>query len=500
MMYPRLKLARELLRDDGAIFVSIDEIEQARLRVVMDEIFGSENFISDMVWAAGRKNDSRYISISHEYIVCYSKDFLHMQEKNIKWRQKKKGLDEIYALFGELREKYGKDDKSVSVELKRWFKNLPDNHPSKSHKHYNNVDSKGIFFASDISSVSGASRPRYEILHPVTGIAVAVPGRGWGYTLETLQKLIDEDKVFFGEDHTTPPTLKSYLKESEYQTPYSVFYQDGRAATKRLRDIMSGDIFPFPKDEGVVQEVIGMSSESNSLVLDFFAGSGTTGHAVMAQNATDGGNRQYILVQLPEPLDPAKAEQKTAADFCTSLGVPLNIAELTKERLRRAGVKIKAENPMFAGDTGFKVFKLDSSNLTEWDAAAAQADLEQTLEGAVNNIKADRSEQDVLFELLLKLGLELTTPIETRTIAGKQVHSVGAGALVVCLERGINGGNVRELGQGMADWTEQQDAAGGSQLVFLDNGFDGDMAKTNLSALLEQRAKGLGRTWTVRSI
>ncbi|MBB5235513.1 type III restriction endonuclease subunit M [Deinococcus budaensis] len=220
----------------------------------------------------------------------------------------------------------------------------------------------------------------------------------------------------------------------------------------------------------------------------------------MSQNAADNGNRQFILVQLPEPLDPAKAEQKTAADFCDSLGVPRNIAELTKERLRRAGAKVKAENPMFAGDTGFRVFKLDSSNLTGWDSDAARADLPGTLLRAEDNIKSGRTDTDVLYEVLLKLGLPLTTLIEERTVAGLPVQMVGGGVLMACLARRITAAQVPELGRGMADWLEAENAAGEAHVLFLDSAFENDTAKLNLGKYLTQRAEMLGRNWVVRSL
>ncbi|MDO4246390.1 MAG: hypothetical protein Q4C89_10235, partial [Deinococcus sp.] len=180
--------------------------------------------------------------------------------------------------------------------------------------------------------------------------------------------------------------------------------------------------------------------------------------------------------------------------------VPRNIAELTKERLRRAGAKVKAENPMFAGDTGFRVFKLDSSNVAAWDGDAARADIEGALLSAEDNIKAGRTDQDVLYEVLLKLGLPLTTPIEERTIAGLKVQLVGGGALVACLERRIAAAQVQELGQGMADWLTAENPAGEAHLLFLDSAFENDNAKLNLSKYLSQRAEVLGRNWVVRSI
>ena len=227
--------------------------------------------------------------------------------------------------------------------------------------------------------------------------------------------------------------------------------------------------------------------------MDFYAGSGTTGHATFAQNAADAGNRKFILVQLPEPLDSENKEQKTAAEFCDKLGKPRTISELTKERLRRAGKKIKAENPLFAGDLGFRVFKLDSTNIREWDPN--RENLAASLEASVEHLKTDRTEQDILFELLLKLGLDLCVPIETKKIAKHEVHSIGAGTLLVCLSPSIPQAAVEPLTLGLVAWHKELKPAGETTVVFRDSAFADDVAKTNLAAILQQH--GLE---TVRSL
>ncbi len=302
MMYPRLMLLKQFLREDGAIFVSIDDNEVAALRMMMDEIFGSSNFVADMVWAAGRKNDSKLVSVSHEYIVCYARNKVILAERKIIWRQSKKGLNEIYAQYQRLKHQHGEDYLAMTTELKRWYKELPDSHPSKAHKHYSQVDRRGIYFAADISWPGGGG-PQYDVVHPKTKKPVKNPARGWSTPDPgKMQAWIADDRVHFGPDETSVPCLKSYLKDKELQTPYSVFYQDGRAATKRLRELMSGNMFEFPKDEEVLQEVFSMLTRGDDLILDSFAGSGTTGHAVLKQNAEDGGKRRFILVEMDENI------------------------------------------------------------------------------------------------------------------------------------------------------------------------------------------------------
>ena len=488
MMYPRLKVARSLLRQDGAIFCSCDETEQPRLRAAMDDIFGQENFIADMVWAAGRKNDSRLISVSHEYIVCYVRDAGHLAEIKAVWRQRKKGLEDIYATYNKLSHKHGTDYAAITSELKDWFKILPDNHPAKAHKHYSYADARGVYFPDNISWPGGGG-PKYEVLHPITGMPVKVPSAGWRFSQpNTMQEWIDDNRIHFGKDEHSVPCRKSYLTEHEYEAPYSVFYQDGRAATKRLRELMGGNQFGFPKDEKILQDIVEMVTSTDDIVIDYFAGSGTTGHAVMAQNIADGGDRRYILVQLPESFDQTNRTQETAAEFCDKLGKPRNIAELTKERLRRLATKIKDENPTFAGDLGFRVFKLDSSNIRSWEPD--RDDLEGSLLQNVEHIKSDRTEDDILYELLLKLGLDLCVPIETRAIAGKSVHSVGAGTLIACIDEKIDENDVEVLAHGIVEWHEEIAPAGDTTVVFRDSAFTDDVAKTNLTAILEQRGLG----------
>ncbi|EAU56099.1 type III restriction system methylase [Mariprofundus ferrooxydans PV-1] len=204
----------------------------------------------------------------------------------------------------------------------------------------------------------------------------------------------------------------------------------------------------------------------------------------MAQNAKDGGNRRYILVQLPEPLDPEKKEQKTAAEYCDKLGKPRTIAELTKERLRRAAKKIKEEHPDWNGDTGFRVFKLDSSNIKAWNPRTN--DLEADLVDHMDHILPDRTEADLLYELLLKLGLDLCVPIEEKTLVGKTVHAIGGGVLMACLAEKITTDEVEALGQGIVTWHKALAPAGDTTCVFRDSAFENDVAKTNLAAILEQ--------------
>jgi len=258
-----------------------------------------------------------------------------------------------------------------------------------------------------------------------------------------------------------------------------------------VADLM-GDpkVFAFPKPTDLIRQLLRYAHPSKDfIVVDFFAGSGSTGEAVFRENAEDGGRRRHILVQLPEPLDIADSTQDPAANFCDKLGKPRNIAEITKERLRRASKKIRDENPMFTGDLGLRVFKLDSSNIQAWDPD--RADLAASLEKQAKNLKMDRTEQDILFELLLKLGLELTEPMEKKKVDGNNkkghdVHSIGGGVLLVCLSESILREDVEPLAMVIIEWHKEQAPVGESTVVFRDSAFADDVAKTNLAAILNQ--------------
>jgi adenine-specific DNA-methyltransferase len=328
----------------------------------------------------------------------------------------------------------------------------------------------------------------YEITTPSGRVVRPPAGACWRVSKVRFDELVADGRISFGKDGNNVPAIKRFLKEVKQGiTPLTIWTYDevghNQEATQEVRAL--GIIgFDSPKPVRLLIRALQVCTAQDDIVVDFFAGSGTTAHAVMAHNTADGGKRRYILVQLPEPLDSGNKDQKMAADFCDQLGKPRNIAELTKERLRRAGKKIKEENPLFKGDLGFRVFKLDSSNIRAWEPD--RANLAATLEQHAEHLKTDRTEDDILFELLLKLGLDLTVPIEHKTIAGKAVHSIGAGTLLVCLATQITAAEVESLALGIVDWHKKLAPAGETQLVFRDSAFADDVAKTNLTAILQQ--------------
>lgn len=436
MIYPRLKLARSLLTDDGAIFISIDDSEQDNLRKICNEIFGESNFIATMVWAAGRKNDSKLISVSHEYILVYARNTDFLKNHQIVWRQHKKGLKEIYVQYDFLKHRFGNDYEAMTVAMKEWFRSLPDNHPSKAHSHFSHVDRRGLFFPDNISWPGGGG-PKYEVLHPISRRPVKIPSRGWMTSDRTkMQSWIDDDRVYFGKDENSVPCIKSYLSDKEYQTPYSVFYQDGRAATKRLMSLFGAKIFDFPKDETILATLIEICTDKNDLVLDFFSGSSTTAHAVMQLNAGDGGSRRHIQVQLPEPVDPDSPAG--GAGFRT-------IADISRKRIDLAGEKIKRdyaeqlknrEQPL---DVGYRAYSLTDTNFAKWRESSATD--ENTLAEHLFNLSEsaddNASELALLTEVLLKQGYSLTESVRRVSVSGLNVWSVADGLVLAYMNEHV---------------------------------------------------------------
>lgn len=482
MMYPRIKLARNLMREDGVILVSIDDHEVMDLKALCSEIFGEENFIITIVWEKGRKNDSTFFSETVEYMHVFAKNKEALAKLGV-WREKKPGLEGIIAKYDELRKQHGTDHGAVEEGMRRYYDGLDAADPTKKLKHFWRSDDRGLFFGADISSAS-TSIPDYEIIHPVTKKPCKKPSRGWGCNPDEMDRRIAEDRVLFGEDETTIPLKKSYLVETDSIVKTPVLYKDGRAASLTLKSILGNGIFDNPKDHLVLADLLGYAASSEALILDFFAGSGSTAHAVWHLNTVDQGSRRHISVQLPEPLDPDNKNQKAAVAFCDKLKRPRNIAELTKERLRRTSAAIRSESPLFKGDLGFRVFKLAPSNILAWEPSPA--DLEASLLKNAEHLVHGRTEADVLYELLLKLGLDLCVPIEQKDIAGKTVHAIGGGALMACLADGLTKEVVEPLSAGIVAWQKELSPAVDTRVVFKDSGFADDIAKTNMAAILNQ--------------
>jgi adenine-specific DNA-methyltransferase len=488
MMYPRLKLAWNLLRKDGFIIISIDDHELNHLRTQMDEICGEENFIGTMVIDKNRKNDAKLLSIGHEYMIVYAKEKAYLKEIELVLRAPKEGVEEIKELFESLRKQHNDNWELVSDGLRLFFNELDEDDPRKPLARFNKVDSKGLYRTDGDASWPGGGGPTYPVPHPMTGKPCKIPSRGWVWpTYERMKEEIEAGSVVFGIDETTIPSIRRDLFIKNTQVMRSVQFSYAQKASQDFQAIFEGEnVFQNPKSFLDIRNLVAYYTSPGDLVVDFFGGSGTTGHGVMIANAEaqSCSQRRFILVQIPEKLDPEDRDQKNAVNLCDRINKPRTIAEITKERLRRAGAKVKAENPMFAGDTGFRVFKLDTSNIRPWNPN--RDDLEGSLFANLEHIQPGRTENDVLFEILLKLGLDLCVPIETRSIAGKSVHSVGGGVLLACLDEHIQVEDVEALALGMAKWRNELGTVGDSTAVFRDSAFENDVAKSNLAAILEQ--------------
>ena len=460
MMYPRLRLAANLLRDDGVIFISIDDVEVDNLKKLCNEVFGEENFLACLIWEKTRKNDARFFSTGHEYIIVYCKNESFLREQNTYWREDKPGAHDIYEQYLKLRAKYGDDYKTMEAELKKYYAQLPKDHPAKKHARYNKIDENGVWRDHDISWPGGGG-PRYDVIHPVTGKPCKVPPSGWRFpTPERMQEMIDNGYVIFREDHTEPPIKKSYLvrkmgrlSDSESvgkQVMGTYFYRSALQATNELADLLGPRIFDYPKDREILMRLVGYVSNPNTddIILDFFSGSATTAHAVMQLNAEDGGNRRFILVQLPELCDEKSEAYKAGYK---------NICEIGKERIRRAGKKILEEHAQvtmeedkYPLDVGFRVFKLDTSNLKTWDATPIEDEqldlLYQRMNSMIHRVKPERTDLDMIYEIMLKLGVPLTYSVTPFTVNNKTVYGVGDDCLLlVCLAENVQPEDVEQM-------------------------------------------------------
>jgi len=325
MMYPRLVLLKQFLREDGAIFVSIDDNEVGNLQALMREVFGSTNEVATIVWEKGKKGDSKLVSVTHEYIVAFARNKALLKEKKITWRRKKPGFDEVLEHYDSLRNKHGDDHAKIRKEMMAWYRSLPKTDPRKAHKHYNWSDKRGLYFAADFAGPDDGreNRPRYPILHLVTGQPCAMPSTGWRWEESTTKSALAEDppRIHFGKDHTTIPNRKSYLFEIDEEPMMSVFYKDGRAATLEVESMLGAGAFPFPKDSEVIADLIAMVAEPGEIVLDSFSGSGTTAHAVLRLNLHSKTPIRFILVEMDEEVAKTKTRErvKKAIDGYTPL-------------------------------------------------------------------------------------------------------------------------------------------------------------------------------------
>jgi adenine-specific DNA-methyltransferase len=459
MMYPRLKLARNLLTDDGVIFISIDDNEVSNLKSICDEVFGEDNFVAQLIWerAYSPKNDAKFISNSHDYILMYTKQ-----------------INEF---------KIGRLERTEEANAR--YLN-PDNDP------------RGIWKPSDLSVKTYNEACDYPITTPSGKIVEPPAGRCWSLSRNAFLERLQDNRIWFGPNGDSVPCMKRFLSELKFDgmAPTSIlFYKEvghSQEGAQEVIKLLEAGIFDGPKPVRLLRRLLRLANTNkDSIILDFFSGSATTAHAVMQLNSEDGGNRKYICVQIPEPTPDNSEAQKAGYN---------TIPEIAKERIRRAGKKIqeeqKAKNDgLFADeapklDIGFKVFKLDRSNVKEWDveleglneqqaALQLQAEFDKTLD----ILKDGRTELDILYEVMLKLGLLLTTHVKEVDIEGKKAFVVGDGVMVASFAKGLTYAQVGKILDLKASFVQ----AGEFKVVFADESFASDNDKTNAMQLFKQR-------------
>jgi len=440
MMYPRLRLARNLLADDGVIFISISDAEIENLKKICNEIYGEDNFIGNIIWNSTKSvTNTALISVSHTYNLVYSKNT---------------------GYFIENREEFRLPDDGEGFEN-------PDNDP------------RGPWKADPFQVGGWRPNQQYEIINPNTGkVYKPNPGCSWKNDYNKFQELLADNRIVFGKTGEGGPQRKRFIWEAQERGKVAKTWWDdvetttnGTQLLKKLFDNIT--IFDNPKPVGLIKKMLQLATSKNSIILDFFSGSATTAHAVMQLNAEDGGNRKFIMVQLPEPTDEKSEAYKAGYK---------NICEIGKERIRRAGEKIKEEYKDKENienlDIGFKVLKLDTSNIRKWQPD--YDNLEQSLMDYVDNFVEGRTEFDVVYEIMLKYGLDLTYPVDEFTIAGKKVYSIGYGMLMICLDNEIT----TEVAKGILTKIKELSPES-SRVVFKDNGFKSDSNKTNIKEILK---------------
>ena len=452
MIYPRLTLARNLLRDDGILVASISDSEMHNFRSCLDEIFGSDNMIGCVMWNSTKSvTNTALISVSHTYNLIYARDREHFVKNRHHFRLPEPGDG---------------------------FSN-PDNDPRGPWK-------------ADPFQVGG-ERPNqmYPITNPKTGAVYRPnPGSSWKNELRVFEELMADNRIVFGASGEAGPQRKRFLTEAEDRGRVAKTWWDDvgttASATRAANDLMGESVFNNPKPTSLIRRFIqlGAHDPDSAIIMDFFAGSGTTALAALEENIADGAKRKYILVQLPEPLDPSKKEQKIAAEYCDRIGKPRNLAELTKEHLWRFKARHMGKVEP-STDLGFRVFKLDTSNIRAWEPD--RENLKQSILESQKPIKPDRSEEDILYEVMLKLGKDLRAPVQTRIVVEKRVVAVDGGALIACMSEEIGVDDSERVALEIAEWLETLENTDDVTAVFRDDAFINDVAKLNLAEILRQR-------------
>ena len=440
MIFSRLMVARTLLTDDGVIFISIDDCEQRNMKILCDEVFGEANFITQIIWQKihSIKNDARYFSENHEYALIYAKN----------------------------KDNYKVELLPRTEEMNQRYRN-PDNDP------------RGPWQSGDLVASGERTNGHFIIKSPKTGKSFDVPqGKHWVYSEQNLKALVEDNQIWFGEDGNSFPRKKRFLSDvQDGRTASTIWLSEevghNQTATREVKALFDDNkYFDFPKPVSYIKQMLRVSTKEDAIILDFFSGSATTAHAVMQLNSEDSCNRKFIMVQLPED---------TSEDSEAFKGGYKNICEIGKERIRRAGKKIKEENPLITHDldTGFRVFKCEDSNYKEV-AFAPKEYTQDMLVGLLDNIKEDRSDLDLLFDCMLRWGVELSLPLESTKVDGCIIHNVNDGDLIGCFEGVVTEKVIDAIA-----------AMNPVRVVFRDSSFTEAANKMNLFELFKQKC-----SWT----
>lgn len=469
MMYPRLLVAHHLLKETGVIIVAIDDTEHARLKLLLDRVFGAENFAANVVWQGGSKNDARFTADGLDYMLIYAKDLSRLVLDDVRWTDPKKGHERVMTMASEAwRQCEGRAQDATKTYRKMLREARADLEPAVFR--YDQIDDDGRPFRTDnLAKPSATGRSRYELAHPVTGSPVKMPENGWRFSPETMAEKIGEGRIVFGADHTSTPAYKRYLEEMDTQAIKPVFTKERASAAYALSKLIGEGTFPYSKDVGVLSTWINSITQRkpNAVILDIFAGSGSSGHAVMALNASDGGHRRYMLIQLDEAVEHGGYD---------------TIADIMRERLRRAGKQISDQREEGAPpvDTGFRSYRLAESNVKPWDGTG-----ELDLLAAVDNMVDGRTTDDLLVEMMLRLGIDLITPVTTRDVAGSTLYSL-AGTLYAFFGTEVSVATADEIARSIVVWRDEEPVDSDVTVVVRDTGFMDSSAKLNLAAALQQ--------------
>lgn len=478
MIYPRLKIAKDLLASDGVIFISISEKEYSNLKKVLQEIFGEDNYIGTIIWKNSTDNNPTNIAEEHEYILAFAKQKILIDPI---WKSRVSDVKMVLENIGSKLAKECHTIEELQQKYSIWYKeNKNQLWPLDRYKY---IDFGGVYTGSQSVHNPGKEGYRYDVIHPKTHKPCKQPLMGYRFPEETIKKLLDDGKILFGADENKIIELKLYA--SEYQEKLSsVFELDGRTGPYDLKALFPECVRAFtnPKPVYLIKKLSSFVLHKNDIVCDFFSGSATTAHAVMQLNAEDGGHRKFIMVQLPEKVNEKSEAYKAGYK---------NICEIGKERIRRAGKQILSaggqlsmdgvrldtnstlNTPNSTLDVGFRCLRLDSSNMENVYYTPEEVS-QQDLFSLVDNVKPDRTPEDLLFQVMLDLGVLLSSPIEVKEIAGKKVFNVAEGFLLACFDHDVTEETVKAIAQMKPYYA-----------VFRDSSMANDSVATNFDQIFE---------------